>query len=626
MLLDQQASNSGSASGMPHAGDCCTHIAQTFTAGITGDLVAVSGLITYAPDLTLEIRAVDYLGRPTGVVLSTISVAGNIIHLPESGGPGTKVYLSQPVAVIRGNRYALVASAPGGYVFWNGSPDPYSGGGAWILDPARGWVEEHNVDFTFRTYVENHVDPASVDPAFAYVKVTFSGFTTNLTDTRTGVPHHTPVSGVLAYPAQGISNPGSNFGDYRGIVRVNSFVIGEQHISSTPDMRFPQQNRVAIVNEPSRDFISISFAYFSGPILNGWRPFSTTLTLSDSTDSVVTDTQLPLQYSRSEFNGLASNGPIEGRIILASGSSQINLTFSLIRLEAVLIPNADSDGDGVQDDSDNCPDASNPDQADLNGDGAGDACAGTTSMGGGVIVNPVAALPGGGQTTVEMTFDFVQATGTTTVSSEETPSEGVPETPPAFQLGVPPVYYDVTTTASYTGPIVLCFSWVEGQFEEEASVSLFHYEDDVWMNVTTSLDTASNRICGLVTSLSPFALFESAYRFAGFYSPVDNRPIWNMVKAGSAVPVKFSLGGDKGLAIFALGYPISQSIACDTGASTDVIEETANPEGSSLSYDASSDRYKYVWKTQNAWSSSCRRLKLRLLDGSEQTADFGFSK
>ncbi len=34
----------------------------------------------------------------------------------------------------------------------------------------------------------------------------------------------------------------------------------------------------------------------------------------------------------------------------------------------------DTDGDGVNDDEDNCPEVDNPDQADSNGDGVGDAC------------------------------------------------------------------------------------------------------------------------------------------------------------------------------------------------------------------------------------------------------------
>jgi hypothetical protein len=37
-------------------------------------------------------------------------------------------------------------------------------------------------------------------------------------------------------------------------------------------------------------------------------------------------------------------------------------------------PNPDTDGDGVNDSVDNCPNAANPDQADLDDDGLGDAC------------------------------------------------------------------------------------------------------------------------------------------------------------------------------------------------------------------------------------------------------------
>jgi hypothetical protein len=37
-------------------------------------------------------------------------------------------------------------------------------------------------------------------------------------------------------------------------------------------------------------------------------------------------------------------------------------------------PPTDTDGDGVPDETDNCPDVANPDQADTDGDGVGDAC------------------------------------------------------------------------------------------------------------------------------------------------------------------------------------------------------------------------------------------------------------
>jgi hypothetical protein len=64
--------------------------------------------------------------------------------------------------------------------------------------------------------------------------------------------------------------------------------------------------------------------------------------------------------------------------------------------------------------------------------------------------------------------------------------------------------------------------------------------------------------------------------------------------SGSSIPVKFSLGGNQGLAIFAAGYPVSSPIPCDASEPGAVIEETVNAGGSSLSYNATTDQYSYV--------------------------------
>jgi hypothetical protein len=116
----------------------------------------------------------------------------------------------------------------------------------------------------------------------------------------------------------------------------------------------------------------------------------------------------------------------------------------------------------------------------------------------------------------------------------------------------------------------------------------------------------------------------NAFHFSGFIQPVDNLPVWNRVNAGQSVPVKFSLLGNRGLDIFAAGYPKSEPIACGSTEVVSGIEETATTGASSLSYDPISDRYTYVWKTDRAWANTCRQLVVALKDGSIHRANFTF--
>jgi len=112
------------------------------------------------------------------------------------------------------------------------------------------------------------------------------------------------------------------------------------------------------------------------------------------------------------------------------------------------------------------------------------------------------------------------------------------------------------------------------------------------------------------------------YNFTGFFSPVSNPPILNAVNAGKAVPVKFSLSGNKGLNIFAPNNPYSISLNCSTSDPGVDVTETLNAGGSSLSF--SGDQYNYVWKTENSWVGTCRQLVMTLNDGTVHTANFKF--
>lgn len=184
----------------------------------------------------------------------------------------------------------------------------------------------------------------------------------------------------------------------------------------------------------------------------------------------------------------------------------------------------------------------------------------------------------------------------------------------------------MTTTATFTGNVRVCFGWIEGQVANENHVSLFHYNasDGEWIDITdrSSVDTAGNTVCGTTTSFSLFALMEVKYPFTGFFRPVDNLPSVNAVRAGAAVPVKFSLGGDYGLSIFAPGYPRTQIVRCETGFLSDTIENTASAGNTVLSYDSVAGQYIYVWKTDGAWAGSCRELQVMLDDGEVYRARF----
>src|SRR5215207_6035360 len=133
----------------------------------------------------------------------------------------------------------------------------------------------------------------------------------------------------------------------------------------------------------------------------------------------------------------------------------------------------------------------------------------------------------------------------------------------------------------------------------------------------TGADLAGN-------SATATSTYNVVYGFSGFLQPVENLPALNIANAGSAIPVKFSLGGSQGLAIFAAGYPASSPITCDASEPGIVIEETVTASSSSLSYSATADQYNYVWKTDRSWRGACRMLFVRFNDGTEHRAKFRF--
>jgi hypothetical protein len=103
---------------------------------------------------------------------------------------------------------------------------------------------------------------------------------------------------------------------------------------------------------------------------------------------------------------------------------------------------------------------------------------------------------------VDVTFDDVRGAGDTSV----TVAAGGTNPPSGFNLLGN--YYDITTTARYIGNITVCINYNEADVVDESNLKLFHYENGSWVDVTTSLDTTANIICGTVTNLSEFIVAE----------------------------------------------------------------------------------------------------------------------
>lgn len=243
---------------------------------------------------------------------------------------------------------------------------------------------------------------------------------------------------------------------------------------------------------------------------------------------------------------------------------------------------------------------------------ATDTCAGNLTVNTSGTVDP--------NTPATYTLTYTASDGAHTVSATRTVIV-VDTTPPSISCPAD-VFVTLPPNSSATSMIVSypavtasdsCSSTVTVA-SSPASGSVFN------VGQTTVNATASD---GHLTSTCSFHV-TVLYNFTGFFSPVANLPAFNVVNAGRAIPIKFSLSGNKGLGIFAPNSPSSGPIDCDASATASVLEDTLTAGNSSLSYDPTTDQYVYVWKTDPSWAGTCRQLVFQLSDGSIHRANFRF--
>ena len=108
-----------------------------------------------------------------------------------------------------------------------------------------------------------------------------------------------------------------------------------------------------------------------------------------------------------------------------------------------------------------------------------------------------------------------------------------------------------------------------------------------------------------------------AYDFGGFEPPASASGLTS-IRAGQALPVRFSLGGDRGLAVL-FGDPRFQRTDCSSGSP--IGAPTAAVAAEPFAYSALTDTYKYVWKTEKSWVGWCGTLTVVLADGTSEQLD-----
>ena len=212
-----------------------------------------------------------------------------------------------------------------------------------------------------------------------------------------------------------------------------------------------------------------------------------------------------------------------------------------------------------------------------------------------------------GTTALSATMDFATANGTTN------PATGGG----ACGTGIDYMSQNGTLTFAPTDTMMTVTVTVCGETLDEANETFF-----VNLSGATNAGISDNQGVGTITNDDT-----SLYNFEGFFAPVDNPPIVNTVKAGSAVPVKWRLT-NAGIAPVSdpnsfVGL-FSYQVSCGTTDGLEAPVETVAPGGSGLQY-LDNGNWQINWKTlPNYPRGSCRVVELRLSDGTSHYAHFKF--
>jgi cysteine-rich repeat protein len=122
------------------------------------------------------------------------------------------------------------------------------------------------------------------------------------------------------------------------------------------------------------------------------------------------------------------------------------------------------------------------------------------------------------------------------------------------------------------------------------------------------------------------------YTFNGFFSPVDNPPVYNVGQAGRTYPVKWQLplrctaGYMRRLDAVTYNPIRYTQVPCDTTLPMEPMDLSETSGGTVLRYETGAEQYIYNWKTAKDFAGKCYELVVELDDGTSQYALFSFTK
>jgi DNA-binding beta-propeller fold protein YncE len=100
--------------------------------------------------------------------------------------------------------------------------------------------------------------------------------------------------------------------------------------------------------------------------------------------------------------------------------------------------------------------------------------------------------------------------------------------------------------------------------------------------------------------------------FQGFVGPIHDG---SAVRAGDAIPIVFSLGGDRGRDVLADGSPTSVQVDCDDPGTPTGGDPAWSQSGRGLTFNSWTGHYVFMWQTRKSWGGTCRTFVLGLRDG-----------